>query len=103
MKYASIQKLDSQTWGLYGKTGSGINIKSLEEAKASGERIGFPVIVRPSFTLGGTGGGVAYNQQELKDMVTAGLDLSLNSEVMLERSLLGWKEMGRVLILRMVQ
>ena len=67
-------------------------VHTLEEAKASGERIGFPLIVRPSFTLGGTGGGVAYNHQELKALVTVGLDLSLNSEVMLERSLLGWKE-----------
>ena len=51
-----------------------------------------PVIVRPSFTLGGTGGGVAYNRVELNRMATAGLDLSMTSEVMLERSLLGWKE-----------
>ncbi len=67
-------------------------IHTVKEAREAGERIGFPIIVRPSFTLGGTGGGIAYNHQELEEMVTSGLDLSLNSEVMLERSLLGWKE-----------
>jgi carbamoyl-phosphate synthase large subunit len=67
-------------------------IHTLAEAREAGEAIGFPIIVRPSFTLGGTGGGVAYNNQELEALCTAGLDLSLNSEVMLERSLLGWKE-----------
>jgi carbamoyl-phosphate synthase large subunit len=67
-------------------------VHNLEEAMAEGERIGFPVIVRPSFTLGGTGGGVAYNRAELKNLATAGIDLSMTSEIMLERSLLGWKE-----------
>ena len=67
-------------------------VHSLEEAMAGGEEIGFPIIVRPSFTLGGTGGGVAYNRQELREMASAGLDLSMTTEVMLERSLLGWKE-----------
>ncbi len=67
-------------------------IHTIEEARESMDRIGFPIIVRPSFTLGGTGGGIAYNSQELETMVTAGLDLSMNTEVMIERSLLGWKE-----------
>jgi carbamoyl-phosphate synthase large subunit len=67
-------------------------VHTLEEAMAAGERIGFPIIVRPSFTLGGTGGGVAYNRGELIRMATAGIDLSMTNEVMLERSLLGWKE-----------
>jgi len=67
-------------------------VHTIEESMAASEKIGFPVIVRPSFTLGGTGGGVAYNSTELEEMCTAGLDLSLNTEVMLERSLLGWKE-----------
>ncbi|MBU0673459.1 MAG: carbamoyl-phosphate synthase large subunit [Proteobacteria bacterium] len=67
-------------------------VHTLEEARAAIDVIGFPIIVRPSFTLGGTGGGVAYNSQELEALCTAGLDLSLNTEVMLERSLLGWKE-----------
>ena len=67
-------------------------VHSVEEALAAADQIGFPVIVRPSFTLGGTGGGVAYNTQELVDMTASGVDLSMNNEVMLEKSLLGWKE-----------
>ncbi len=67
-------------------------VHTVDEALAAAENIGFPIIVRPSFTLGGTGGGVAYNRRELEDLCSAGLDLSLNTEVMLERSLLGWKE-----------
>lgn len=67
-------------------------VRTLDEAMEAGNTIGFPIIVRPSFTLGGTGGGVAYNRSELKDLATAGLDLSMTTEVMLERSLLGWKE-----------
>jgi len=67
-------------------------VHNLEEVRAAVDLIGFPIIIRPSFTLGGTGGGVAYNIQELETMCASGLDLSLNSEVMLERSLLGWKE-----------
>nr|MBF0220987.1 carbamoyl-phosphate synthase large subunit [Desulfobulbaceae bacterium] len=67
-------------------------VHTIEQARAAGDEIGFPVIVRPSFTLGGTGGGVAYNGQELDALCTVGLDLSLNTEVMIEKSLLGWKE-----------
>ncbi len=67
-------------------------VHTLEEAMAAAEEIGFPIIVRPSFTLGGTGGGVAYNRQELKQLCIHGLDLSMTTEIMLERSLLGWKE-----------
>jgi len=67
-------------------------VHNIEEVKKAGQEIGFPIIVRPSFTLGGTGGGVAYNNDELEALCTSGLDLSMNSELMLERSLLGWKE-----------
>ena len=67
-------------------------VHTLEEVLAAGEQLGFPIIVRPSFTLGGTGGGVAYNRSELIRMATGGIDLSMTNEVMLERSLLGWKE-----------
>jgi carbamoyl-phosphate synthase large subunit len=67
-------------------------VHTLDEAVQAGEDIGFPLIVRPSFTLGGTGGGVAYNRQELEALCKHGLDLSMTSELMLERSLLGWKE-----------
>ena len=68
-------------------------VHTLDEAIEAAGRIGFPLIVRPSFTLGGTGGGVAYNREELRQLAAAGIDLSMTSEIMLERSLLGWKEM----------
>ncbi len=74
------------------KVPESVIIHTIEETKGASEQIGFPIIVRPSFTLGGTGGGIAYNSQELDAFCKAGLDLSMNSEVMLERSLLGWKE-----------
>ena len=74
------------------KVPESIIVQDIDAAIAAGDEIGFPLIVRPSFTLGGTGGGVAYNRQELENLCTAGLDLSMTSEIMLERSLLGWKE-----------
>lgn len=65
---------------------------SLEEAIQQQPRLGFPTIIRPSFTLGGSGGGIAYNMEEFKTIVEHGLDLSPTTEVLLEESLLGWKE-----------
>ncbi len=66
--------------------------KSLEEAQEIAAEIGFPIIVRPSFTLGGTGGGVAYNREELMGLAQSGLDASFIHTIMLEQSVLGWKE-----------
>ena len=66
--------------------------RSMEEAWEIQEDIGYPTIIRPSFTLGGTGGGIAYNKEEFETIVTRGLDLSPTTEVLLEESLLGWKE-----------
>ncbi|AIT78439.1 carbamoyl-phosphate synthase large subunit [Novosphingobium pentaromativorans] len=65
---------------------------TLEEAYAVLERTGLPSIIRPSFTLGGTGGGVAYNKAEFEAIVRSGLDASPTTEVLIEESLLGWKE-----------
>ncbi len=65
---------------------------SLEEAWEVQRMVGFPTIVRPSFTLGGTGGGIAYNREEFEDIVSRGLDQSPTTEVLLEESVLGWKE-----------
>ncbi|WP_324807876.1 carbamoyl-phosphate synthase large subunit [Sphingomonas sp. LY29] len=65
---------------------------SLDEALAVLERTGLPSIIRPSFTLGGTGGGVAYNREEFEAIVRSGLDASPTTEVLIEESLLGWKE-----------
>ncbi|MDZ7735726.1 MAG: carbamoyl-phosphate synthase large subunit [Gammaproteobacteria bacterium] len=65
---------------------------TLEEARAIQADIGFPTIIRPSFTMGGSGGGIAYNREEFNDIVERGLKESLNHEVLLEQSVLGWKE-----------
>jgi len=65
---------------------------TVEEAFAVLERTGLPSIIRPSFTLGGTGGGVAYNKAEFEAIVKSGLDASPTTEVLIEESLLGWKE-----------
>jgi carbamoyl-phosphate synthase large subunit len=67
-------------------------VTSVEEARAAIEAIGFPVILRPSFTLGGSGGGIAYNRQELDRMVQFGLDQSPVHSILIEESVLGWKE-----------
>ncbi|OPY19256.1 MAG: Carbamoyl-phosphate synthase large chain [Syntrophus sp. PtaB.Bin075] len=66
--------------------------RTMEEVLTIAEEIGFPVIVRPSFTLGGTGSGVAYNREELVEQARAGLEASMIHEIMLEESALGWKE-----------
>ncbi len=65
---------------------------NLKEAFRVAEGIGFPVIVRPSFTLGGTGGGVAYNREEFEEIASRGLDVSMISEILIEESVIGWKE-----------
>jgi carbamoyl-phosphate synthase large subunit len=65
---------------------------SLEEALEQQESIGFPTIIRPSFTLGGTGGGIAYNKDEFTKIVSHGLEMSPTTEVLLEESVIGWKE-----------
>ncbi len=65
---------------------------TLEEARVILERTGLPSIIRPSFTLGGTGGGIAYNKAEFDKIVAEGLDASPTTEVLIEESLLGWKE-----------
>ncbi|HAC62085.1 MAG TPA: carbamoyl phosphate synthase large subunit, partial [Cyanothece sp. UBA12306] len=66
---------------------------NLKEAQAIGEEIGsYPLIIRPAFTLGGTGGGIAYNQEEFEEMAQYGIDASPVSQILVEKSLLGWKE-----------
>ena len=64
----------------------------MDKARAIADEIGFPIIIRPAFTLGGTGGGVAYNPEELEKLAKSGIDASLINQVMLEESVLGWKE-----------
>ena len=65
---------------------------NLKEAYGVAKEIGFPVIIRPSFTLGGTGGSVAYNSEEFKGMAKRGLEASMISEILIEESVIGWKE-----------
>jgi carbamoyl-phosphate synthase large subunit len=65
---------------------------NMDEVRSIGEKIGLPLIIRPSYTLGGTGGGVAYNLDDLETIAQTGLDASLIHQVMLEESVLGWKE-----------
>ena len=85
---------------LFDKTMKGIGIEtprsgiahSMDEALSVQEGLGFPCIIRPSFTLGGSGGGVAYNIQEFKEICEKGLDLSPTTELLIDESLLGWKE-----------
>lgn len=77
--------------GLY-VPNSGI-ARNMMEAREIGQRIGFPIIIRPAFTLGGAGGGIAYNQEELDDIAAQGLAASPVNEILLEESVLGWKEL----------
>lgn len=65
---------------------------SMEEALQKQPQIGYPTIIRPSFTMGGSGGGIAYNREEFEAIVSRGLELSPTTEVLLEESVLGWKE-----------
>ncbi len=97
-KASAIEKAESRE--LFRKAMENIGLKvpksyivhSVAEAEKAVKDLGFPVIVRPSFTLGGTGGGIAYNIEELREIVSAGLEASLIHQVMLEESVLGWKE-----------
>src|SRR5437588_940962 len=67
-------------------------VNNLKDGLEFSGKIGFPVIIRPSFTLGGTGGGIAYNREELLEILARGIDLSPGHEVLIEESVLGWKE-----------
>ncbi len=67
-------------------------VNNIEDGLAFAERIGYPVILRPSFTLGGSGGGIAYNREDLTEILERGIDLSPVHEVLIEESVLGWKE-----------
>ena len=67
-------------------------VSSVEEALHFAEEIAYPVIVRPGYTLGGTGGGVATNQAELEEIASKGLKYSMNKQLLIERSVAGWKE-----------
>ncbi|MHC5212797.1 MAG: carbamoyl-phosphate synthase large subunit [Planctomycetota bacterium] len=65
---------------------------TMDQAHAVAAEIGLPVVIRPAFTMGGTGGGIAYNPEEFERICSRGLELSMNSEVLIEKSIAGWKE-----------
>ena len=67
-------------------------VHTMEEAAAALDSVGLPAVIRPSFTLGGTGGGIAYNRDEYEHFVRTGLEASPTSEVLIDESLVGWKE-----------
>ncbi|MBV8940046.1 MAG: carbamoyl phosphate synthase large subunit, partial [Alphaproteobacteria bacterium] len=67
-------------------------VRSLDEARAALARVGLPAVIRPSFTLGGSGGGIAYNREEFESIVASGLEASPIGEVLIDESVLGWKE-----------
>ena len=64
----------------------------MEDAWRILEEIGFPAIIRPSFTMGGSGGGIAYNREEFEEICQNGFDLSPTSELLIDKSIIGWKE-----------
>ncbi|MCZ6538397.1 MAG: carbamoyl-phosphate synthase large subunit, partial [Chloroflexi bacterium] len=67
-------------------------VETVEDAVGAAKKIGYPAVVRPAYTLGGTGGGIARNEDELRRIVTGGIAASRVGQVLIERSLLGWKE-----------
>ncbi len=97
-KLESINKAEDRL--LFGKAMAKIGLEvpknavvgSMEDARKALDTIGLPVVIRPSFTMGGAGGGIAYNKEEFEQIVFSGLDASPVSEVMIDESVLGWKE-----------
>ena len=73
-------------------TASSVIVHSMEEAQQAPDRFGFPCIIRPSFTMGGSGGGIAYNREEFDEICRRGFDLSPTKELLIDESLIGWKE-----------
>ncbi len=94
----AIAKAESRE--LFGRAMTNIGLKmpasivarNMDEVRAAAEKISFPIILRPAFTLGGAGGGVAYNMEDLESIGAAGLAASIRSEILVEQSVLGWKE-----------
>ena len=97
-KLPAIEKAEDRTLFKQAMENIGVTVPesglahNLQEAMAIIEQIGFPVIIRPSFTLGGTGGGIAYNLEEYEQIALAGIDASPTSEILVEESVIGWKE-----------
>jgi len=93
IKKAEDRDLFRKAMGKIGlKIPTSIIATDMDTARRAGKEIGLPLIIRPSFTLGGTGGGIAYNHEDLENMAKSGMDASLIGQVMIEESILGWKE-----------
>ncbi len=75
------------------ETARGVTVESLEDAERVAADFGFPVVIRPAYTMGGTGGGIVYNVEELRTIVTRGLQASMVGQVLVEESVLGWEEL----------
>lgn len=86
------EKFDSAMRAIGLATPSSRIVHSLEEALQVPDQFGFPCVVRPSFTMGGSGGGIAYNREEFEEICKRGLDLSPTNELLIDESLIGWKE-----------
>ena len=97
-KLPSIEKAEDRTLFKNAMEHIGLEVPrsglahTFEEAQEIVDLVGFPAIIRPSFTLGGTGGGIAYNREEYNALAQAGLDASPTSEILIEESVIGWKE-----------
>jgi len=97
-KLPAIEKAEDRTLFKQAMDNIGVEVPrsglahNYEEAMTVVETIGFPAIIRPSFTLGGTGGGIAYNREEYEKMAMAGIDASPTDEILIEESIIGWKE-----------
>ncbi len=86
------ERFDSAMKAIGLETPNSVIAHSLEEALQVLDQIGFPCIIRPSFTMGGSGGGIAYNREEFVEICERGLDLSPTNELLIDESLIGWKE-----------
>ncbi|OFW56726.1 MAG: carbamoyl phosphate synthase large subunit [Candidatus Solincola sediminis] len=97
-KYEAIQKAEDRELFRDAMASIGLDLPrsglahSMDEARAVAEDLGFPLIIRPSFTLGGTGGGIAFNSEEFEQICAGGLDASMIDEILIEESVIGWKE-----------
>jgi carbamoyl-phosphate synthase large subunit len=97
-KYEAIKKAEDRELFREAMRSIGLDLprsglaRSMEEARKVAAELGFPVIIRPAFTLGGTGGGIAYNAEEFERIARAGLNASLIHEILIEESVIGWKE-----------
>lgn len=73
---------------------------SVEEAEAIASELGYPVVIRPAYTMGGTGGGIVYNVEELRTITARGISASMVGQVLIEESVIGWEELELEIVMR---